>query len=103
MKPESVQQMKRLLDARDFLRCAVAQCTTTIDSLRGGLEHAQAALPVPADEGATGEITALRELVARLSHESLGTCEAYRDLAETLEVLASEVTAHEEHIPAGVS
>ena len=101
MKPESVQQMKRLMNARDLLRNAVAQCTTMIDSLRGALEHAQAALP--ADEDAVGQITALRELVARLSHETLGTCEACKSLAEMLEVLASEVTAHEEHIPAGVS
>lgn len=103
MKPESVQQMKRLMDARDLLRSAVAQYTTTIDSLRDALEHAQAALPVPVDEEATGQIMALRELVARLSHESLETREACTGLAETLEVLASEVTAHEEHIPAGVS
>jgi len=103
MKPTSIQQMKRLMDARDLLRSAVAQCTTSIDSLRNALEHAQAALPAPVDEEAVGQITALGELLARLSHESLETCEACRGLAETLEVLTHEVTVHEEHIPARVS
>lgn len=103
MNPESVQQIKRLLDARDLLRNAAAQYTTTIHNLQGALEHTEAALTAPADEEATRQIDVLRESVEHLSREALGTCEACRVLAEILEVLVSEVTVHEEHIPAGVS
>jgi hypothetical protein len=103
MKPESIQQMKRLMDARDLLRSAIAQYTTSINTLKGALEHTEAALTAPPDEEAAGQITALREFVTRLSHESLGACETCSALAEILEVLASEVTVREEHVPAGVS
>lgn len=103
MKLESIQQMKRLMDARDLLDSVVAQCTTMINSLRRALDHTETALTVPTDKEAIGQLAALHNFAVRLSHEVLGTCEACRSLAETLEVLASEVTVHEEHIPAGVS
>jgi len=103
MKPESVNQMKRLTDARDLLRNAGVQCSVTIDSLKKALEHAQAALTSTADEEATAQILTLREFIAQLSHGVIETRQACQNLAETLEVLASEVTAREEHIPAGVS
>ena len=103
MKPESAQQVKRLLDARDLLRSASTQCTTMINSLRAALEHTQAALTVPLDEETAGQVAALRKFINQLSREALGTYETCRGLSETLEVLASEVTVLEEHTPAGVS
>lgn len=33
MKPDSIQQMKRLMDARDLLRAALVQYTTSINTL----------------------------------------------------------------------
>jgi hypothetical protein len=95
--------MKHLMEASHLLRNAVTQCAASIDSLSGALEQANASLPAPADKEVTGQIAALRELVERLSHETLETCQACKSLAETLEVLASEVTVNEEHIPAGLS
>lgn len=103
MKPESVQQMKRLMDTRDLLSRALAQYTASINTLKGVLEHTAATLTAHANEETPGQISALREFVARLSHESLGMCAACSALTETLEVLAREVTVHEEHVPAGVS
>jgi hypothetical protein len=103
MKPDSIQQMTRLMDARNLLRAAIVQYTTSINTLRGALEHTEAALTAPADEEAAGQILELRAFIARVSHESLGVCGACSALAETLEVLASEVTVREEHVPAGVS
>lgn len=103
MKPESIQQVKQFIDGRDLLHKAIFQYATFINTLKGALEHTERTLTASADREVHGQIIALRECVAHLSHESLGACVACSALAETLEVLASEVTAREEHVPAGVS
>jgi len=103
MKTESVQHVKRLMVARDFLRSSVSQYTASINGLQAALDHAGTALAVSPDEEAARHLIELQAFVARLPQEARGALEMFYILAETLEVLASEVTAHEEHIPAGIS
>lgn len=102
MTPESVQQIKQLTEARDLLCEAVTQYTTAINTLHGALRHAESAL-----SALGANVEAVRQelfaLAARLPQGAREELEAFQALAETLEVLASEVTVREEHIPAGVS
>lgn len=103
MKPDSIQQMKRYLEARDLLYGAVKQYVTSLGTLKRALDYVDVAMVLCRDNENEHQICRLRELVEGLSHTSVGTVEAFRTLTETLEVLANEVTVREEHVPAGVS
>jgi len=100
MKPESVKQMKKFLDARDLLLNARDQYETSISALKSALVCADLAMTEYRDDEATRQIVVMREVVAGLPRTALDSIDA---IAETLEALATEVTAHEEHLPAGVS
>ncbi len=100
MKPESVKQMKRFLDARDLLHSAREQYETSIAALKGALDYADAAMAECCDEEAARQIVAMRACVAGMPRSALDTIDA---IAETMEALSHEVTASEEHLPAGVS
>lgn len=100
MKPQSVKQLKQLLDARDLLRSAHEQYETSIGTLKGALDFADSAMVEHRDEEVAQQIKAMRELVASLPRAPFETIEV---IAGTLEAMAHEVTADEEHLPAGVS
>ena len=100
MKPESAKQMKKFLDARDLLHNAKEQYETSIAALKSALVCADLAMSECRDEEATRLIAVMRDVVAGLPHAALDSIDV---IAETLEALANEVTANEEHLPAGVS
>lgn len=102
MTAESAQQIKQLTEARDLLCDAVAQYRGAINALHKALRHAESALSaLGADVEAVKQ--ELFALTVRLPQGALEELEAFQALAETLEVLASEVTVREEHVPAGAS
>lgn len=103
MRPESVQQIKRLMDARGLLHSAVEQYGTALSALQRALDCVDAILRECRDNESLRQISVLRELVQGLPSATHEAFEASRDLTEILAVLASEVTAHEEHVPAGIS
>jgi predicted nuclease of restriction endonuclease-like RecB superfamily len=75
---------------------------TAINALQRALKHTETALSVLGADVATVR-QELFALAARLPQGAREELEAFQALAETLEVLASEVTVREEHVPAGVS
>lgn len=99
MKPESVARMKQLLDARDLLRDAREQYEAAIAAFKVSLICADAALN-ECDEETDRWIETACEFVESLPR---GPFDAFDALAETLEARAAEVTAAEDHVPAGVS
>jgi len=100
MKPDSLKQMKQFLDARDLLFSAHEQYETTLGSIRGALDYAERAMGDCSDEEAVRQIASMRKLVAELPRAALDALDA---IAETMEALAAEVSADEEHLPAGVA
>lgn len=100
MKPSSVKQMKRFLDARDLLHSVHEQYETTLGAITGALDYAERAMGDCCDEEAVRQIASMRKLVADLPRAALDTLDA---IAETMEALAVEVSASEEHVAAGVS
>jgi Mg2+ and Co2+ transporter CorA len=100
MKPETVKQMKRFVDARDLLYSAHDQYETTLGAIKGALDYAERAMGDCSDEEALRQIASMRKLVADLPRAALDTLDA---IAETMGALAVEVSADEEHVAAGVS
>jgi len=100
MKPESVKQMKRFLDARDLLHSARAQYETSVGALQRALDFASASMAEGYDEEAARQIVVTRALVEGLPRAAFDTID---EIADTMAALAGEVTADEEHLPAGVS
>jgi chromosome segregation ATPase len=101
MKPESKKQIERLHDACDLLRAALDQHAGAVRYLKSALDAAEQALSAHPDAEATRLIADVRAHITGLP--TADRDDAIASIAEILAVLATEVTAHEEHLPAGAS
>lgn len=100
MNEESAKQVKKYIDARDALRDAKEHYEQVKANILGALKLAEDSMADMYDEDALRQIEVMRGLVRSLPVVAFDGLET---IAETLEALANEVTAEEEHVPAGVS